>query len=203
MRLKLIRSNCICLGSFNIYIVQPKWLADQGIIPRSIEVAIEANLEEPGFRFSSPALSSRWMLHPSRLAIETDDPREDCGAFMGKVLERLPYTPLIALGKNFDYLAEETSPDELKWFEDDSSLSLPRSFKRKASSRGWSFQKGSHLFNLNVVRDDKGTWFRMNIHTELRGREIESALESANLFKKHRTASKGLMNRMFGSGGAE
>ncbi len=122
---------------------------------------------------------------------------------MGKVLEKLPYTPLTALGKNFDYLAEETLPDELKWFEDDSSLNIPRSFKRKTSSRGWSFQKGSHLFNLNVVRDDKGTWFRMNIHTELRGREIECALESANLFKTHRTALKGLMNRMFGSGGAE
>jgi hypothetical protein len=48
------RANCVVVGTFNIYIVQPAWLEETGIIPKGSVVSIDSKIDASGFRFSSP-----------------------------------------------------------------------------------------------------------------------------------------------------
>src|ERR1041385_1694041 len=41
------KASCLVLGTFNTYILHPRWLADRQIIDKGTEVQIEMNFEEP------------------------------------------------------------------------------------------------------------------------------------------------------------
>ncbi len=97
MAFQFTKVNCVAVGTFNMYIIQPAWLAKVGIIPKGIGVAIESKLDEPGFRFWSPKLPVRWYVTPSRIQVETQRADADCGELVASVFKSLPETPLIAL----------------------------------------------------------------------------------------------------------
>lgn len=50
MALKFEKASCVVVGTFNIYILRPQWLAKHEIIETGTEVGIETNLTQPGFR---------------------------------------------------------------------------------------------------------------------------------------------------------
>src|SRR5262249_28353687 len=100
MAFRFLKASCVAVGAFNVYIVQPNWLSAKGIFLQGVEVAIEAKLDEPGFRFSSPRLKVCWFVTPTRIVIEAEDENEDCGKSMATLLAWLPETPLSAIGNN-------------------------------------------------------------------------------------------------------
>lgn len=103
MPLHFRKASCVAVGTFNIYIIQPEWLTTAGVIKPETELTVEANLNRPGFRLSSPQMKSVWYVAPGRLAIETESPEEDCGYWMAEVLSRLRWTPIHAIGNNVSY----------------------------------------------------------------------------------------------------
>ncbi len=113
MALQFKKASCVAVGAFNIYIVQPQWLATKELIPRGMEVIIESKMDEPGFRFYSAELKHRWIVTPTRIAIETDDAAENCGELVAKLLRCLPETPLVAVGNNVHYQAAGADADSL------------------------------------------------------------------------------------------
>ena len=102
MGVKLCKIDTVVIGRFNPHIISPPWLADQTIIAK--EETIEAEMAVAGrtvvFRFKTGDLT--WQVDYNRLIISTEK-ISDTAAIAAQVVERLPHTPLAAIGNNFCY----------------------------------------------------------------------------------------------------
>ena len=196
MPFRFERANCVAVGTFNIYIVQPAWLAARGIIPQNIQVAIGSNLDEPCFRFHSPKLRSQWVVTPGRIEVQTRTANEDCGALVSKVLEKLPWTPLKAVGINATYRAP---------LEDLESLAALTGFQ-PAAPDGYSVEQkalhlvlkqGEHLFSLQLSALKEYIELDVNVHTEITEHGSDLGSRSAGKFFEHRKQLETLISDIF------
>jgi hypothetical protein len=190
------RATCVAVGTFNIYVIQPAWLAEIGIIPKSTQVEIYSDLTEPGFRFTSSKLNSRWVITPNRIHVETDDPNKDCGVEMAKVLGHLPWTPLVALGNNTTYLAPR---DEIAGLPLIAAIDppVPEGFDFVQKTVHLGLRQGETLFNLQVAATEEELELSCNAHTELKGRSSDFAQESAMRFFEVRKTAQSLITALF------
>jgi hypothetical protein len=193
---RLKKATCVVAGTFNMYIVQPAWLAKVGIIPQGIEVAIGSKLDEPGFRFLSPKLPSQWLITPSRIEVETENPEEDCGAKVAAVLAALPWTPLVALGNNAVYSAPL------------SELSVLPEILRSVPQVPEGYQLAQRSFHIGLSREERVTNLQLsitreeielsvNVHTELRNRDSDTAQAAARRFLQDRRDGENLICQLF------
>lgn len=196
MAFRFKRADCIAVGTFNSYIIQPAWLAKVGIIPTEIPVQIYSKLDEPGFRFTSPKLPTRWVVTPTRVQVETDDADQDCGEAVAKVLERLPWTPLVALGCNTLYQA---SLDELGQIPVFTALNpkAPEGFDLAQRTVHYAMKRGETVFNLQLAATEDELELSVNVHTGLRARESEYAQQSARRFFDNRKTARALITALF------
>ena len=193
------KSNCIALGTFNMYIIQPTWLAKQGIIPDAIEIKIEANLEEPGLRFSSPSLASQWLVTPARLAVESEEWDEDCGSQIAKVIDKLPWTPLVAIGTNTVYEARLSDlPKPLRFLHDDKHPKLPRGFRKEQTSYVITVRKTDRVFSLHIALHKDKIELKTNVHTHVKDKGSTHANQAAKAFVSNRTEAEKLLVKLFG-----
>ena len=116
MPLQLIRVNTVAIGSFNIHIIQPRWLVAERIIESNQEIELKANLEEPGFRLSFPDKNMTWIVHPSRLIIESNDTRE--GRAQNRIYinetEALEKAPAFLCAPGKSYMQRSPSRDNIR-----------------------------------------------------------------------------------------
>lgn len=199
MAFRFDRSSCVAVGTFNIYIVQPAWLAKREIIPKGIQVAIASKMDEPGFRFQSPKLKSQWLVAPDRIEIITRHPEEDCGMSMSRVIESLPWTPLKAIGCNVIYKApadDAGGTKALAVFQP----SEPAGYELYQRSLHAGLKHDDHLFNIQLSATSDGLELAVNIHTEIEDRGSELARESARRFLDHRKQAEALISNLFGVG---
>ena len=96
-----IKSSCVALGSFNIYVIQPQVLTSMGVLEVDAPLAVAGDLTAPGIRFQTS--EATWTVRPDRLAVETTSPTIDCGHLVRLVLENLLWTPVMAVGLNYTY----------------------------------------------------------------------------------------------------
>lgn len=110
------QSSCVAIGTFNIYIVQPKLLQEMDVFRAEHPVLLSGDLTQPGFRFEVD--NSKWFVRPDRLSVETQDPSVDCGGFVRRTLASLCWTPIMAVGINAIFEAapgfESMIADELR-----------------------------------------------------------------------------------------
>jgi len=196
MAFRFKKANTVVIGTFNIYIIQPAWLAEVGIIPRDIPVEIFSKLDEPGFRFSSPKLSTRWIVTPSFVQVESEKVDEDCGGAMARVLNRLPWTPLVALGNNTVF---HSSLDDL---ENIASLEVlervpPSGFGFAQKSIHYGLKREQTIFNLQLSITEDQVELTVNAHTELRGRKSDDAQRAAERFFEDRKTGEKLIAELF------
>jgi len=179
-----------------MYIVQPAWLAKVGIIPKGIEVAIGSKLDEPGFRFFSPKLSSRWFVMPGRIEVDTEIPEEDCGGKVAEVLAALPWTPLVALGNNALYTAPlseiEALPDEMR-----RPPEIPNGYELGQRTLHFGLSREKRLTNLQLSITSEEIELSINVHTELRDRDNNDAQEAACRFLQDRRDAEALARHLF------
>jgi hypothetical protein len=191
------RASCVAVGTFNIYIVQPAWLAKREIIPKGIQVAIGSKMDEPGFRFQSPKLKSHWLVAPDRIEIVTRHPDEDCGILMGRVIESLPWTPLKGVGSNVIYKAPADDSAGIAALET-FRPPTPAGFTLNQRSLHAGLKRDGHVFNIQLSALDEGLELAVNIHTEIEDRGSEQAQESARKFLDHRMLAESLISEIFG-----
>lgn len=199
MAFEFYEANCVIAGTFNIYIIRPEWLGKIGLLPEGSDLRVERQWDQPGFRFSSSKLGSRWTVLPHRLILETNNPTEDCGKTADEILKHLPWTPLIAVGCNFAYRGDASAVDG--W---EAKTSFPPKEIRDGEpiQRTWhvGVQRGDQVFNLQLSESADGVEVRANAHTEVRQREIDFARETARQFFQHRNVAIALMNDIFNVG---
>jgi hypothetical protein len=190
---------CVVLGTFNMYIVQPAWLAGMKIIPKEIVVTIGSKFDEPGFRFSSPKLASRWFVSPNRVVVETENPNEDCGKHLAKVLKRLPWTPLAAIGNNASYKAP-LSDLPLLTKNMRNAPDLPEGFALAQRSFHFALSQGNRVFNVQLSVTPEEIQLATNVHTELANVKKETsgtAQTAAKRFLQDRTEAEALIEHFF------
>jgi hypothetical protein len=200
---KFKKASCVVVGSFNIYIIHPKWLVKHKIIQDKVEIGIQFNLEQAGLRYHIPEHKMTWNVAPDRIVVESENPKVDCGIFLSKVLDKLPETPLFAIGNNITYEADK---DELQM------LSQPIcEFIRATSAVGIETlkQQSCHValerrehetINLQISIKNDAIILTCNVHTQLRDREnaCAAAMEAAKHFIEDRNSVKSLVHHYFG-----
>ncbi|MBX9656382.1 hypothetical protein K2Y11_22430 [bacterium] len=184
--------NCIALGAFNVYIIQPGWLIDQGIVQQPTGMLVESSMERPGFRFKGVTkgdMKSTWMINPDRIIVESGDAKEDCGTYIAKVLEKLPWTPLTAIGNNFAFSAPSESlpslPPCVNWIPTN-----PDGANLVERSIGASLERDGVILNVQLAACSEKIWARVNAHHELVGNKLEERSDSARSAAKSYFADK-------------
>lgn len=179
-----------------MYVIQPAWLAEVGILPFEIDVEIYSKFDEPGFRFTSPKLPTRWVVTPTRVQIESDKPNEDCGSALAKVLEKLPWTPIAAVGNNALYRAPLDEVPSLP-FQDVFSTSAVGGFTVAQRAVGFGLKRGDTRFNVNVATTEDEIELSVNAHTECRGHKSEYAQRAVRNFFADRKTGEELIADLF------
>jgi hypothetical protein len=187
----------VIVGTFNIYVIRPDWLGTVGFVPKGSEMRIESQLNQPGFRLSSPSLGAKWVVLPNRLILETADPNEDCGATVDRILENLPWTPLMALGCNLVYRGDASAVDGWEPKTAFPSRQITGDFVLKQRTWHIGVQRGDQLFNLQMSDGEDGVEIRVNVHTDLHDRDITFARETARRFFPDRQIAVSLMRELF------
>ncbi len=97
-------ASAVAVGTFNIHIFTPGWLAKHGI-----ELREHSNMEfaqsRPGFRFRLAGETQLLIVEPHRIHITSNENGFDCGHVLGAILRKLPETPLVAVGFNWVFSA--------------------------------------------------------------------------------------------------
>lgn len=204
MAFRFQKASCVVVGTFNMYILHPQWLADRDIIERGMEVGIETNLAQPGFRFQFPKYKATWRVEPTRVVIETQDPQTDCGTFVAKVLGTLPHTPLFALGNNAVYEVDLSERDTLapaiRDFPWPDSPDEGQTVAQKTFHVG--VKRAEHeATNLQLAIQEDKIELTCNVHTKLEGRSdaCAVAIAAAKRFFEDRACSKTLAQHFFGT----
>ncbi len=198
------KASCVVVGTFNIYILNPQWLAKHGLIEKGMGVLMETNLAQPGFRFQLSDQHVTWNIAPHQIAVETDDAEVDCGAKIGGVLGALPETPLFALGNNVVYRADlaelESLPQPIREFPFVESSNAADKVVQRTFHFGVKHDQ-HRTTNLQVsIREDE-VELLCNVHTELRDRDTRTcAIPAAKKFFEDRASAKALAQHFFGTG---
>jgi hypothetical protein len=91
-------ASCVAVGRFNPAILTPDWLIAQGILPDG-EVEIGQPLGSAILQFR--AAGFMWYASLNKLQVHSEGIDSDPGVFVSQVLEKLPHTPVRAVGNNF------------------------------------------------------------------------------------------------------
>ncbi|KAA5546999.1 hypothetical protein FYK55_00855 [Roseiconus nitratireducens] len=112
-KLEFEAMSVVAVGSFNIYIFEPKWLVKQNVVSKEPD-RFELALSRPGFRVTAGDLILT--IEPHRVEIRCEDAGRDCVPAMKQILLSLPETPMTALGANRHYSGRLESDDDLPVF---------------------------------------------------------------------------------------
>jgi hypothetical protein len=151
MAFNFLRSASVAIGSFNIYIIQPKWLGSKGFVKEGTDLTIETTLDEPGLRISANGYPFRWVVTPSKIAIETKDEAADCGKVMASLLRYLPETPLTAVANHTVY----SSPT-------DKTVPQPPAFPCVAPMEGYDVTESAYLIAVRSPSDSYNLLIQYN-----------------------------------------
>lgn len=185
MGLRLKTTSCIAIGTFNIYIVQPRWLMDEGILAKGEPpVSLETDLDRPGFRFYREGYPFVWMVRPDRIEVESKVRDADCGGELASVLERLRYTPLAGIGCNVELEALDEAGSSVYEYCKRSSATVLGRFQPTKRTVRLSFDGDGRIFNVHFGDDGTELSVAVNIHTELSGSSpIDAAISTCKTFR--------------------
>lgn len=163
---KFENAACVAVGTFNMYVIQPQWLTDTAkVFDEGQEFLVEANFSEPGFRFTAPSGKTKWTVNPTRIAIETTDPAEDCGATLAKILQFLPHTPIKAIGNNCAYVAPAESAIEVENIVPECRpVKIPDGFSLAQRSFHVGLRKDAARYNIQVSVTEEAVRISTNVH---------------------------------------
>jgi len=195
------KATAVAVGTFNIYVIQPKWLAEVGIWPDPSQVQMASDLNRPGFRYRSEGLPTQWEVRPDRLILHTFSSADDCGGLLSSVLEKLAWTPLFGIGLNVEFEGDLAELDRARTNCTPPACEVPEGYELKQRTCHLGMARGDHIFNLQLSAYEKSE-LSINVHTDLKdkGRQgyiTELARETCNRFFEIRDEAVSLATRIF------
>lgn len=195
MPFTLHRSNSIAVGSFNIYVFQPIFIGQIAGVPEGTRFDMEADFSRPGFKATFADSALEFYVRPDRVMIETVTGGTDCGAVLSRVLDRLPWTPIEALGHNFVFWSNRSECDGML---ENASFPFFSSEDEGKVHRTWhaAINIGSVVYNLQVSQQPDKCELSANAHLPSKnlGRDardlfskrfLETRQEAIDLLRTH------------------
>lgn len=197
MSVRLYQLVTVVVGKFNPHIITPDWLKKEAIAESdSAELLFGVSGREVTFRFKTGRLE--WQVDYNRLTITSDDVSQNTARKAAEVIEKLPHTPLSALGNNFHF-----EGDSSHWGAGLPSLGKKCDFKSltaqgKVLEVAWSCKVEKQGFLLGVSVEQKEDIIRvhMNIHRPISSKD--EAIDAANQFATDLKTSKEFLQDVIG-----
>lgn len=102
MALRIHGVDTVVVGHFNPWIIQPSWLAAQGMLTADeVHVAFQPYSSSGLLQFRMG--DYHWKVSQDRLIVHSDPMRNTARPIL-EIIQRLPHTPLVAIGNNFSYV---------------------------------------------------------------------------------------------------
>lgn len=196
MSVQITHVSTVVRGRFNPYIITPQWLNEQGIITdqaKQMDYAISPG--DLGLRFEMGRFT--WQVNSTALAADSA-PDQNPGHVVILVLERLPHTPITALGHNFHF----------ECLRSDWAAPLPTlgdrgfdQFNQQMPLRSLDWHAvftpaTDKLLGIKITQDRQLVKIHINHHYEVRGAALAS--ECAQRFLSDFDESKQLLESVFG-----
>lgn len=108
MAMILRNSNIVLLGGFNSDIIQPVWLIDQGIVKQKAdEFKVGIVLSDGPRQFKFELDEMKWEVSHDRVLVGSSK-KQSPAPWLKRMLEKLPHTPIRAVGVNFKFACAST-----------------------------------------------------------------------------------------------
>ncbi|MCX7011156.1 MAG: hypothetical protein NTW86_01080 [Candidatus Sumerlaeota bacterium] len=182
----LVKLNCVAAGTLNMYIIEPKWLASHGITSEWGEAHLHIGLDAPLMRYRFQKSKMSWEVSPSRLTIESEDPKDDCGKPMAQVLEALSNTPLLAVGCNFHFSVDALYFEECGSFAAYPSLNLPQKYKLVSKAYRFTMMYRKHSYSFELTQAEEKVILAVNVQADVRKHGLEFAQKTAKGFENYK-----------------
>jgi hypothetical protein len=199
MAFSFIRQSCVALGTFNIYVIQPKWLVTEGIIDRaSVPLITDFNMTRPGLRFKTNEKTT-WTIEPHRIIVESTERAFDCGERVAEILHRLVHTPITAVGANANFRCKSSDAfDDLTSFYGEGTPERRIIEKAKVASLAEGPAKKLNLSLRLDLAEARTVVLTLNVHSSIIGDEASVAESAARHFLADIDAAKSEARNVFG-----
>jgi hypothetical protein len=193
--LNLEKAQTLAIGPFNPHIINPEWLVNEGLCEDE-EVEVRFYPLQQGLAFSFKDV--KWQVEFRLLSVESRS--ANCGELVAKVIEKLPHTPVQAVGHNFHYAGSKDS-----W--GNSPLPMLGSTAREAlrDVGGIEQTRWTGVFGIDGVRvevtiayEDPGIVVLFNFHRK--AQSTAEATAAARQFEQDQRKSRELLDRLFQQG---
>ncbi|MCR9211896.1 MAG: hypothetical protein NXI28_27060 [bacterium] len=175
----LAQVSAVAVGAINTSIIHPAWLAEVGLLDDSSLASIELDLQQPGLRLTGPPDFGKWLIRPDRLTVETENAGVRPGSKVAKILELLPWTPVVAVGLNYRFAGPPSAAGKL------AEIGFPTNFVVP----GYSVpQRGLHValskegevtvrhLQLSLVEDE--LQLHVNFHTDTKKLDTQQTVKT-------------------------
>ncbi len=178
MKVQFKNASCVVVGTFNIFVIQPKLLTEMGLIPQGTNIKIQQDFSQPGIRLQLDGVT--WVIRPDRLIVESGRQNEDCGTPLAVLLSHLVWTPVFAVGVNVTFsgvdIDESEIPDDFR---------LPNlEFATKQRTVHASVTEGERIFNVQLsaskTAESSNYELSLNSHTDFSGKKSSLSQSSLN-----------------------
>ena len=197
MPLKVQSRDMVVVGRFNPHIINPEWLRREEICEsRNVNVEFGFNLDERRGIFQFVIGDFRWQVTDSRLLISSRD--ENPSEMAAKVLEKLPHTPITAVGHNCLYRSESTEGMRLPQIGELDAATLTAGHDWKVSQLTWScvLQLVKATFSMKVVKLVDAVEVTTNVHRD--ATDVGQVIEISKGFVDDMESSKKMITSILG-----
>ena len=171
MPLELISSNVVIRGNFNPYIFSPEWLTSQGVWEeQEVHLALGATLGD-GIQFRAVNTDVEWSVSSRSLIIAT---LGDAGSLAVSVLEKLPHTPVQAVGCNFVFSLPNWESAPVPKLGTKSMSDLPAKYNAELVKWSGVFHLAEQRVDMGVACGGEGITVNFNHH-----KAVNNAQEAA------------------------
>lgn len=198
MPFRFVKESAVVVGTFNIYVIQPGWLKEVGLLDESVSgVMLETDLSQPGFKME--VAGTVWHVEPTRIVLESSQKGKDLGATLNTIFDKLPWTPLRAVGFNAEYAVE---PEEVpsiteRWTHPAPTVTMEEGDLLAGFGWGAMVTHDDHQYSLSLAKHKGAVRLTLNVHTELAGREIDFAKETVSRYLFHQKKAIALSTLLF------
>lgn len=208
MSFRFQKAAAVAVGTFNMYIIQPPWLSQLGLLEEGVPLEMKADFNRPGFRYRARGSSLWWNVRPDRLILESESSQADCGEPLAKVLDVLKWTPLMGVGTNVEFEGVIGILDQIRCKLPD--VAMAKGFREGQRTWHVAMVRGPQTFNFQVSavppseesKEGKVS-LSINVHTELSKERAqlkanEMAIAACKEFKNHRDEALAIAGEILG-----
>ncbi|QDV40661.1 hypothetical protein Enr13x_04950 [Stieleria neptunia] len=199
------KTSVIAIGAFNARIIHPTWLVEIGAMDakESEMHRMEINVEEATLRLAPVSdATDTWTISTRLLAVESTQEDTTIWDAVGKVLKKLPWTPLTAVGTNFHFKSTDHPPSPHAPLIPSKLSVQGYQTKVMGSMIGLTKADSESVRNVQTVMEGDSCSVVVNFHTDMKphrppGDQAKAIEEALGNFPDRKKEADKLIDQLF------